>query len=822
MLSGTHFYHATIKRIVSVFGTLFNNITVGRHSGNKISNIQRVPISYGPRQKFISRMNQDLDGQKVAIKLPRMSFEITSIDYDTSTKLNRLNTTLTSTSSNSPNKRNKMYQSVPYTIGMQLNVLARNQEDALQIVEQIIPTFSPEYTVTIKDIEGPGSKTDVPFILNGVTFSDDYEGDYLGRRTLTYTLDFTIRARFAPNTSGVSIIKKVETDLADFTNVATSSAKPMSRIKVSQDSPSAAVRTFVTLIDPADVHTVDLVYKDVSVSGIQPLNSITGITIASGATADFDRIEDEDFGSTLVGLSGQPSRFATALNNNSPTSDTPATALVGDGNVGTFEVGMTVSGGTVDSESSIITVATVTDQNNLVLSNPIVPLANNTALSFFFGSGATFSSSINGLTGATTGVLIDNIGKGYQATETITISTAPYNNTNLVLTVDSIFDGTGAEPAGAINTFSITSGNGANTDFTNTYTKTTTKIGVPATTITSATEESAEENLSAGVVGSGATFDLTIDKTGAITSATINQGGFDYTTSDQVKIDAVSIGETAKTFLLEGLTGTGGTGTNASFTFTLNGQDGSITDLQIIDAGTGYSLNDNITIAAANIGADSPGQSGNTTDLVIKVDSINQSPNQVNDDGTPVLGDSGIITGVSFVSGNTADANRVDAPEFEFDDTYTDLILNVTSVDNTVISGTFTKSGSVNNRPKYVHSTSSGVEMIYTGEQWELKQGNNVVAFNNSDSPAINLPLTNWNTLTRATDILDISTNDNKNFTVGENVVGNVSLGSGTVVTSNNDILTLNNLDAAYTDGEQLTGDTSGIIRVVQKTTLAI
>ena len=121
MLSGTHFYHATIKRIVSVFGTIFNNIIIGRYDGTKMSNTMRVPISYGPRQKFLSRMNQDLGEQRVAIKLPRMSFEITSIDYDTATKLNKLNKTLTP--HKNIDKKTTMFQSVPYTLGMQLNIL---------------------------------------------------------------------------------------------------------------------------------------------------------------------------------------------------------------------------------------------------------------------------------------------------------------------------------------------------------------------------------------------------------------------------------------------------------------------------------------------------------------------------------------------------------------------------------------------------------------------------------------------------------------------------------------------------------------------------
>ena len=217
MLSGVHFYHATIKRIVSVFGTCFNNIVIGRYDGQKMTNSQRVPISYGPREKFTARMNQDLGEQRVAIKLPRMSFEITSISYDQSTKLNKLNTKLTTTGD--ATKKSKTFQSVPYVLGMQLNILARNQEDALQIVEQILPTFSPEYTVSVKDIDGPGSSTDVPIILESVSFSDEYEGDFTGRRTLIYTLDFTIKIRFAPDSSDQKIIRKVTSNILNNSTV---------------------------------------------------------------------------------------------------------------------------------------------------------------------------------------------------------------------------------------------------------------------------------------------------------------------------------------------------------------------------------------------------------------------------------------------------------------------------------------------------------------------------------------------------------------------------------------------------------------------------
>jgi len=120
-------------------------------------------------------------------------------------------------------KSNIVYQSVPYTVGMQLNIYAKNQDDALQIFEQILPTFTPEYTVAIKDLEGPGTVTDVPIVLNSTSFSDDYEGDFETRRTLVYTLDFTMKVRFAGGVSEGKLIRIVDTFF--YTDTETPTAK---------------------------------------------------------------------------------------------------------------------------------------------------------------------------------------------------------------------------------------------------------------------------------------------------------------------------------------------------------------------------------------------------------------------------------------------------------------------------------------------------------------------------------------------------------------------------------------------------------------------
>lgn len=207
---GTHFYHQRIRKSVAVFGTLFNNLYVLRKdSSNQVISQVKVPLSYGPKRKFLERIreNPNLDTDtKVAIKLPRMSFEIISITYDAQRQLQKTNNFTQAGSST--NLRNKFYSFVPYTIGFQLSIYAKNQDDALQIVEQILPTFNPQYSLTIKPFtDYPSVKEDVPITLTGVDFSDDYEGTLEQRRTIIYTLSFDMRVNFYGAISETGIIR---------------------------------------------------------------------------------------------------------------------------------------------------------------------------------------------------------------------------------------------------------------------------------------------------------------------------------------------------------------------------------------------------------------------------------------------------------------------------------------------------------------------------------------------------------------------------------------------------------------------------------------
>lgn len=209
-----YFYHQRLRKSVALFGTLFNNIYVIRKdkSGKSISQV-KVPLAYAPKDKYLERIrtNPDLrNDTKVALKLPRISFEITSIAYDPERKLPKLNhydRNLTQT------QRNKFFAPSPYQISFQLNVYAKNQDDALQIVEQILPYFNPQYTVSIKPFSDsyPDIIEDVPITIQGVNFSDDFEGTLESRRTIIYTLDFGMSVNFYGPINSQNIIRRTET-----------------------------------------------------------------------------------------------------------------------------------------------------------------------------------------------------------------------------------------------------------------------------------------------------------------------------------------------------------------------------------------------------------------------------------------------------------------------------------------------------------------------------------------------------------------------------------------------------------------------------------
>jgi hypothetical protein len=227
MMFGQYFYHEKIRKSVSLFGRLFNNIYVVRkNSAGGILNQLKVPLAYAPKMKYLERVreNAELPGdQKVALKLPRMSFEITAIDYDTTRQLTKVSNFKAIAGSNS--SRQKFYSPVPYTIDFSLNIFAKNQDDALQIVEQILPTFNPQYTITILPFleEYPDFKEDIPVIIQSVTFTDDYEGSYETRRTIIYTIAFQMKVSFYGPIGTQDIVRTTTANLFDMDRLGTDS-----------------------------------------------------------------------------------------------------------------------------------------------------------------------------------------------------------------------------------------------------------------------------------------------------------------------------------------------------------------------------------------------------------------------------------------------------------------------------------------------------------------------------------------------------------------------------------------------------------------------
>jgi hypothetical protein len=230
---GTYYYHQIIRKTIIAFGTVFNQIHIQHENANDstISDM-RVPLAYGPIQKFLARIEQQPELNKpIAMTLPRMSFEMTSIQYDSTRKAG---VTQTFKASDGTNLK-KVFMPVPYNIGFELNILTKLNDDALQIVEQILPYFQPSFNLTVDLIDSIGEKRDIPIVLDSVSFQDDYEGDFSTRRSLIYTLQFTAKTYLfgpiADTTDG--LIRKVQVDM--YSGIDTTTAKREMRYTVTPD-----------------------------------------------------------------------------------------------------------------------------------------------------------------------------------------------------------------------------------------------------------------------------------------------------------------------------------------------------------------------------------------------------------------------------------------------------------------------------------------------------------------------------------------------------------------------------------------------------------
>ena len=208
---GAYTYNKIIRKCVIGFGTLFNNIEVRKEKSDGTTySRMKVPLAYGPRQKFLARLEQQADlNQKVAITVPRLSFEMTGISYDAGRKLAPTTLTL---KANTKDAVKKQFTPVPYNIDFELNIISKTNDEALEITEQIVPVFQPSYQMTIKLVDDMNEYRDIPIVLNSISYSDDYEGSFDDKKITLITMQFTVKSYIFGPVGTQGPIKKAKVD----------------------------------------------------------------------------------------------------------------------------------------------------------------------------------------------------------------------------------------------------------------------------------------------------------------------------------------------------------------------------------------------------------------------------------------------------------------------------------------------------------------------------------------------------------------------------------------------------------------------------------
>jgi len=220
---GQTFAHGTLRKYVILFGTLFNDVWINRKdSDGNVKASFKVPLAYGPKEKFLARIDgvdQDLDpmDQPFAITLPRMGFEITGFSYAPERKLPTIRRFVTTPSDADEDQKRYQYNPVPYDIQFSLSIFVKTVDDGTQIIEQILPFFTPEWTTTVQLISDPDITLDIPLVLTGTSQDDVYEGSFEERKSLIFTFDYTMKGFFFGPTKKSEIIKLANTQLYDAT-----------------------------------------------------------------------------------------------------------------------------------------------------------------------------------------------------------------------------------------------------------------------------------------------------------------------------------------------------------------------------------------------------------------------------------------------------------------------------------------------------------------------------------------------------------------------------------------------------------------------------
>ena len=245
---GQYFYNEATRNVVVAFGTLFNRVQIAKKdSSGNVTQTMKVPLAYGPKQKWLSRLQEDPNlNKKVAVTLPRLGFEISGIEYDTARKLNKIIKVKKKVDGVDYDQLKSGFMPVPYNINFELYVMAKQSDDALQIVEQILPYFQPEYTVTMREVPELDIIRDVPIVLNSINYEDNYEGEFTSRRAIIYTMSFTAKYFLYGPITSTNVIRSVQVD--QYTDMPVNSPKREQRYTVAPEPANVSPAVF----DPND------------------------------------------------------------------------------------------------------------------------------------------------------------------------------------------------------------------------------------------------------------------------------------------------------------------------------------------------------------------------------------------------------------------------------------------------------------------------------------------------------------------------------------------------------------------------------------------
>lgn len=316
MLGNAQFYNRTIRKVVVAFGTLFNDITLQRYTldGATKKEVFRVPLSYGSKEKYLTRITSDPNLTKsVATVVPRISFELTGMSYDTSRKQV---STLQNFSANTATGIRTQYSPIPYNFDFSMSIYVRNTEDGTQILEQILPFFTPDFNVTVDFVPSMDQKYDMPVLLNSVANEVDYEGDMLSTRLIIWNLEFTAKSYIWPPVKSGEIIRQANTSIFIDTQSRTSQ-------KVFVDKANGSGYF-------ADEETIFVTARDITGDVSYFSNSNTGILVISNLNK---LLEANDI---VVGATSNASYTVTSVDTNPLravliiTTPDPITANVDD------------------------------------------------------------------------------------------------------------------------------------------------------------------------------------------------------------------------------------------------------------------------------------------------------------------------------------------------------------------------------------------------------------------------------------------------------------------------------------------------------------